>query len=406
MGNKIATQLINSVTGERYYIGTVGVVENVAVKLSAPTSEDWASMKVIVQNITQATSNEYALSALGECKFTIPMGNVYSIVYPVLSNYKQPINSTFTATLASRSVEYAYSTEEVLYEQINISAQVVGGNVTELDGMVVSAISNNGNAYAAEFLNGRLTLRIPYGEEYKIILPTLDGYVHDGNNIQMVAGIPSRFILIHYSDGLLGFYGMDDDGNQYTYEEAESMTEEERSRINYIGFGDPAITNSDRGDGTKGNECFFRIPHTNISKQWASGNVEFDKTRLPFNGPTGNAADDMRSAYNTNAIIEIGDEIGQETPAADYCHSQEVTIGGVVKKGNLVAPGIIYRMAFNQTYLNAWGNLLNKTIPVINSGGWWTSCQNKATNAVYLHYGGFDGGNKPASLDVLCCFDR
>ena len=378
MVNKIATQLVDSVTGEKYYIGTVGVVEHVAVKLSAPTSEDWTSMKIIVQNITQATSEEYPLSALGECKFAVPMGNVYSIVYPTLEKYKQPINSTFTATLASRPVEYAYSTEEVMYEQINISAQVVGGDVAELDGMVVSAISTNGHAYAANFLNGRLTLRIPYGEEYEITLPTLDGYVHDGNHIQMVAGIPSRFILIHYSEGLLGFYGMDDDGNQYTYEEAEAMTEEERSRINYIGFGDPAITNSDRGDGTKGNECFFKIPYTNVSKQWASSNVEFDTTRLPFNGPTGDATSDMRSAYNTNAIIEIGDEIGVETPAADYCHLQEVTMGGIVRKGNFVAPGIIYRMILNQTSLNAWGTLLNKTVPVLNGGLWWSSCQQTA----------------------------
>lgn len=401
----IASRLILA-DGTTFNIGTVGIVENVAVKLSAPISEDWASMKLIVQNITQATSEEYTLSALGECKFIIPMGNVYSIVYPVLSNYKQPINSTFTATLASRSVEYAYSTEEIMYEQINISAKVIGGNVAELDKMVVSAISDNGNAYAAGFLNGRLTLRIPYGEKYKITLPTLDGYIHDGNNIQMVAGIPSRFILIHYSEGILGFYGIDDDGNQYTYEEAKSMTEEKRSRINYIGFGDPAITNSDRGDGTKGNECFFRVPHTNVSKQWASGDVEFDKTRLPFNGPTGNAVDDMRSAYNTNAIIEIGDEINQETPAADYCHSQEVVVGGIVRKGNLVAPGIIYRMVFNQDFLNAWGTLLNKAVPVINSGFWRTSCQRSATLAVDMFGGRSDANNKTSSFNVLCCFDR
>ena len=383
---KIASRLILA-DGTTLYIGTTGLNENVAVKLSAPTSENWASKVIVVQNITQATSEEYALSALGECKFTIPMGNVYSIIYPVLSNYKQPINPTFTATLASRSIDYTYSNEEVMYEQINISAQVVGGDVAELNGMVVNALSDNGNAYAAEFSNGRLVLRIPYGEKYKITLPVLDGYVHDGNNIQMTAGIPSRFILIHYSEGLLGFYGMDDDGNQYTYEQAEAMTEEERSVINYIGFGNPAITNSDRGDGTKGNECFFKIPYVNVSKVWASNEVEFDTTRLPFFGATGYWPNDMRSAYNTNAIIEIGDEMGVETPAADYCHSQEVTVGGITRKGLFTAPGILYRMLLNYTSLAAWGTLLGKTVPTINENMWWSSCQYSATSAVYVNKG-------------------
>lgn len=402
---KIATRVVLA-DGNTYTIGTTGLNENVAVKLSAPTPEDWASKVIIVQNITQATAEEHALSALGECKFTIPMGNVYSIVYPVLSDYKQPINPAFTATLASRSIEYAYSKEEVLYEQINISAQVVGGDVSELNNMVVSAISTNGHAYAAKFINGRSTLRIPYGEEYEITLPTLDGYVHDGNHIQMVAGIPSRFILIHYSEGLLGFYGMDDDGNKYTYEEAEAMTEEERSRINYIGFGDQAITNSDRGDGTKGNECFFKIPYSRVSYQWASSNVEFDTARLPFNGPTGDVTDDMRSAYNTNAIIEIGDEMSIETPAAYYCRLQNVTMGGIVRKGNLVAPGIIYRMFLNQMFLNAWGTLLNKAVPTLNSITMWTSCQDSATKAVCFRNGSISNYNrKNESILVLVVFD-
>lgn len=401
---KIASKLILA-DGSTYTIGTTGLNENVAVKLSAPTSENWASKVIVVQNITQATSEEYALSALGECKFTIPMGNVYSIIYPVLSNYKQPINPTFTATLASRSVEYTYSNEEVMYEQINISAQVVGGDVAELNGMVVTVLSDNGNAYAEKFENGRLVLRIPYGEKYKITLPVLEGYVHDGNSIQMTAGIPSRFIFIHYSEGLLGFYGMDDDGNQYTYEQAEAMTEEERSVINYIGFGDPAITNSDRGDGTTGNECFFKIPYVDELKPWSSSAVEFNTTRLPFRNNE-SVIDDMRSAYNTNAIIEIGDEMNVETPAADYCNSQEVTVGGITRKGLLIAAGIIYRMAINNTSLAAWGTLLGKVVPNLASSTWKTSCQGDATRAFLLDKGGLMNYSKTMAHRAFCCFDR
>ena len=43
MGNKIATQLIDSVTGETYYIGTTGSQERVAIKLTSTNVIDWSN---------------------------------------------------------------------------------------------------------------------------------------------------------------------------------------------------------------------------------------------------------------------------------------------------------------------------------------------------------------------------
>ena len=409
---KIATKVILS-DGRTYTIGTTGLNEVVSVKLTAPTSEDWASKVIVVQNITQATSEEYALSGLGECKFTIPMGNVYSIVYPVLSSYKQPINATFTATLASRSVEYTYSTEEVMYEQINISAQVINGDIAELNGKVVSALSDNGNAYAAEFANGKVTLRIPYGEKYKITLPELDGLVHDCTNIQMTAGIPSRFILIHYSEGLLGFFGIDDDGNQYSIEKIEQMVAdgEDTSIIHYIGYNDAALAIADRGDGTVGCGVCFAIPFTKKTLAWASKNVEFDITRLPFGGFTGNPSDDNRSSYNTTQIIITGEEMGVLTPAASEFRKNRIIYGGVERQGNLVAPGVIQKMSLNKESLKYLGTLLNVAIPDFSSGLWSTSCQGTASDKVVLagtelyknHSAG--GSKSAASSNCLCVYD-
>lgn len=403
MGNKIATQLIDSVTGERYYIGTVGAVENVAVKLSASTSEDWASMKVIVQNITQATSNEYALSALGECKFIIPMGNVYSIIYPVLSNYKQPINPTLTATLASRSIEYTYSNEEVMYEQINISAQVINADIAELNGKVVVALSDNGNAYAAEFANGKVTLRIPYGEKYKITLPELDGLVHDCTNIQMTAGIPSRFILIHYSEGLLGFFGIDDDGNQYSIEKIEQMVAdgEDTSIIHYIGYNDVDLAAADRGDGTKG--CGFMFDVNEIAgtkKQWAVSDVEFDKSRLPY-------GNNYKSAYNTAMMLEISAEIGVSSPAADYCSKKKVTIGGIERMGLLIASSCLYNARLNDNQGEYIFNLLGKKYPL--KANIMTSNQVSETNIIIIsdvgnYYYGFVKSS-PGQSQLITIYD-
>ena len=413
MGNKIATQLIDSVTGERYYIGTVGAVENVAVKLSAPTSEDWASYKVIVQDITDGANNgEYQLNALGETKFFIPMGHTYSVTLPTVGDYTMPLIVTLTAQLASRIITHEYSMGEVQYEQINISALVVNGDVSMLNGKLAVAMAESGNVYAEEFANGKITMRIPYGEKCKLTLPDVEGWWRDGTNIQFTTGLPSRDMLIHYSEIPIGFFGIDDDGNRYTEEQVQAMVDngEDTSIINYIGYNDAVLAIADRGDGTTGCGFMFRIPHTNVSQIWAISNVEFDDPEteekdLPFRNSPDSAAKDCASSTNTTKIIAIGEKLGVATPAASYCRSQRIVVGGIERSGNLPAFGAIYRANLNKAKLDILCSLLGKTAPSIHSGYWWTSCQTGATNAVYLGNGGFRNGNKTSSYTVLCCFD-
>ena len=414
MGNKIATQLIDSVTGERYYIGTVGAVENVAVKLSAPTSEDWASYKVIVQDITDGANNgEYQLNALGEAKFFIPMGHTYSVTLPTVGDYTMPLVITLTAQLASRIITHEYSMGEVQYEQINISALVVNGDVSMLNGKLAVAMAESGNAYAEEFANGKITMRIPYGEKCKLTLPDVEGWWRDGTNIQFTTGLPSRDILIHYSEIPIGFFGIDDDGNRYTEEQVQAMVDngEDTSIIHYIGYNDATLAIADRGDGTIGCGFMFKIPNTNVSQIWASSNVEFDdpdteEKDLPFRSSFDLAVVDCASSINTTKIIAIGEKLGVATPAATYCRSQSIVVGGVERSGNLPAFGVIYRANLNKAKLDILCSLLGKTAPSIHSGLWWTSCQTNATNAVPLYNGGFIRNlTKTNSTDVLCCFD-
>ena len=413
MGNKIATQLIDSVTGERYYIGTVGAVENVAVKLSAPTSEDWASYKVIVQDITDGANNgEYQLNALGETRFFIPMGHTYSVTLPTIGDYTMPLIITLTAQLASRIITHEYSMDEVQYEQINISALVVNGDVSMLNGRLVVAKAESGNVYVEEFANGKITMRIPYGEKCKLTLPDVEGWWRDGANIQFTTGLPSRDMLIHYSEIPIGFFGIDDDGNRYTEEQVQAMVDngEDTSIIHYIGYNDAALAIADRGDGTTGCGFMFKIPHTNVSQAWASSNVEFDdpdteEKDLPFRSSLDLAAKDCASSTNTTKIIAIGEKLGIATPAATYCRSQSIVVGGIERSGNLPAFGVIYRASHNRAKLGVLCSLLGKTAPSIHSGNWWTSCQGNATYAVYLDNGGFFNNRKTYSYNVLCCFD-
>lgn len=406
--------MIDSVTGDRYYIGTVGAVENVAVKLSAPKSEDLASYKVIVQDITDGANNgEYQLNALGETKFFIPMGHTYSVILPTIGEYTQPLITTLTAQLASRVITHEYKMGEVQYEQINISALVVNGDVSMLNGKLAAVKAESGNAYAEEFVNGKITMRIPYGEQCKLILPDVEGWWRDGTNIQFTTGLPSRDILIHYSEIPIGFFGIDDDGNRYTTEQIEAMVDngEDTSIIHYIGYNDASLAIADRGDGTTGCGFMFKIPYTNVLEMWASSNVKFDdpdteEEDLPYRNSLSLASVDCASSTNTTKIIAIGEKLGVSTPAASYCRSQSIVVGGIERSGNLPAFGAIYRASINKIKLDTLCSLLGKTAPSIHSNIWFTSCQFDHANATALDKGDFGSYNRKTNIcNVLCCFD-
>ena len=149
----------------------------------------------------------------------------------------------------------------------------------------------------------------------------------------------------------------------------------------------------------------FKVDNNTVSRQWASANVEFDTTRLPFKSNIDLASKDFASSKNTHNIITIGEELNITTPAASYCDSQVATVGGITRKGCLLAFGVLYRMVQNKTQLDELYLALGKTAPAIHSGLWWSSCQRSATNAVPLHNGGLGNLTKTGSTSVLVGFD-
>lgn len=325
-----------------------------------------------------------------------------------------PLIITLTAQLASRIITHEYSMGEVQYEQINISALVVNGDVSMLNGKLAVAMADSGNSYVSEFVNGKITMRIPYGEKCKLALPDVEGWWRDGTNIQFTTGLPSRDILIHYSEIPVGFFGIDDDGNRYTEEQVQAMVDngEDTSIIHYIGYNDDTLAIADRGDGTIGCGFMFKIPYTNVSQVWASSNVEFDdpdteEKDLPFRSSFDLAAKDCASSTNTTKIISIGEKLGVATPAASYCRSQSIVVGGIKRSGNLPAFGVIYPVLINQLKLDRLCSLLGKTAPPINRDNWYTSCQDDATHAIMVRNGQFISSylSKTVSANILCCFD-
>ena len=411
---KIATRLKDAVTGEEYYIGTTGSHEHVRVELSAPDAVDWTQYNVQVQNLTEETSATHALNASGVCEFDIPMGDMYEVVLPVVGEYAQPNDIQATATMASRTITHVYSTDSRV-ETLVISSHVFsldGSTPAMLDGLPVIATDTLGNNYVAYFnVHGKCTLEIPYGRTYTLNFPNVGGFSHNHTGEQHTAGLPSREIDVHYTQVGNGIFGLDAAGNMYTTEQIAAL--QDKSIIIAGGYNDATLQASSRGDGTFGNGFLWKIGYENAgSLQWADANLLFDTTRLPLYSNLG----DLKYAghHLSDMIIEIGADGGvsdgavHATPAATECAktSRKLTIAGVDRDGFLPSYDQLYILAtLNRTAFQDFYTALGRTAPTIWSGIWWTSCQNDASNAVRLYFGGFNNNNKTDYGAVFCCYD-
>ena len=418
---KIATK-VQFADGTIMDIGTRGNVEKISISMHSPTSVDWTSLTVTIQDISGGTVLTLTPDQSGAASAEILLGHIYEVQLPTIDGYVQPISLRYTASLVARPIDYTYSAEEQYFEQLDLRFGIssMNADVSVLNGYTVSAVTVSGTAhtYSAVIQDGVATITgIPYGSEYQINLPTLPGWKHDHNGETHTAGVPSREIVVDYWNYDQGVFGITADGHHYTASQIETLIEGgvlTADDIVAAGYTDDSLENADRGDGTNGCGFCWKINSSSTnyygasigSYAWASSNVEFDTAKLPFRSSNNAALEDMAGSHNTSLIIQIGKEFDPDvpTPAATAARSQTLTIGGVDKQGFVLAYGQIYRLRLNMAQLQNFYAILGKTAPPITSGNWWTSCQFSATNAVYLGNGGFSSG-KTFSYNVFCAYD-
>ena len=406
--SKIATRIKSAITGEEYYIGTTGIEEHVTIKLSSPEPVDWGNYNVTVQNTSEEIVNTYEINISGVCTFSVPMGDTYVVILPFVTDYTQPADKMFTATMANRNIEYEYTSEtreETLIIDTVVSS-LSGDTVSILENLPVICTDTNSRTYVGYFnSSGICIVMIPYGKEYTITLPEIGGYTHDHKNETHVAGLISREIVVRYTQIGNGFFGIDANGKLYSTQQIAEL--QDKTIIIAGGYNDTTLSVSSRGDGTINNGFCWKIGAEKLSsnKQWATSNVEFDTIRLPFYSNLG----DLKYAgkHLTKMIIEIGEELNVGTPAATECQNQVLTINNVDRNGFLLSYDQIYAIAtVNRSAFQDFYAALGRTAPAIWSGGWLTSCQNSATYAVYLINGGFNNnGNKTGSGSVFVAYD-
>lgn len=429
---RILSRVKSAVTGEEYTIGIRGSMESVALKLAAPATVDWQSLKVTIQDLSAVTSQYIDLSADGECSFAIPLGHRYSITLPYINGYDQPAALTYTATINSRNIDYTYgSQQENLVIRIAVRSKLDGSDASMFNGLEVSAITATNVKYTGLIENAQVTIAIPYGVVYTIKMPEFDGLGHNHINETFTAGVPSRNLVYSYVDyNNLNVYGLDADGNAYTVADLQEMGVEAAASLIVAGaFNNNTLATAPRKDGNIGCGFCWSIASPTFSSGWASANVDFSVN----NAIVKQAVDDgvLTEAcgyYSKELAYSIKDGAGESalvkqvgqvlasagslnqanpTPAFKAAENKKLTIGGVERSGFLLGFGQLYDLYLNKASMDAFYAALGKTAPSIHSGGWWTACQLNATNAVYLYNGSFNLYNfsKTHTNTVLVGFD-
>lgn len=361
----------------------------------------------VTDNVTHEAAT-YHLDENGNCQFSIPKGHTYKVIVASLTDYHDLPDQTFTAQQDNKSINMVFLAAGTQYEKVSVHITAYNANMAntkalqdEFIGQTITCNITNGNPMSAEVdSTHNAVFMIPYGKEYTIQVPYLAGFIAIyGQTFTHTASISERTCPAHYlvwtgSD----IMGMDANGGLHDYAELQELGEETaRALIKGLYINNSTLQAQ--------NASFaYKLPLSTVSKSWCASNVEFDTDLLPFKTSHATAVVCMNGPINTQNIIAIGDSLGKETAAADWCVAQTMTVGDVTINGYLGEYGEMYQLAANLAQLTAFHLLLGYAAPTFNIGHWWTSTQSSATNAVILGNGGFGTSNKNTSDAVIALF--
>lgn len=449
-------------------------VEQVLVHLSTYDNAniDWTALYINVTVEGEAIVS-LPLDENGEVTFDVVKGKIYTIDYPSLDGYQLKAQSNHKAIVNVRTISHEYAKytvapEEVTQETITTVAHVYACNGTrytthqalvdaglgaispygkEVTLSIDAVLDENGNEIAApsvqvatfgEDLRVVFPTSIPYGTNYYISAPTIEGATLKTKSKAGYADYPAAYFYFQYTkisldvrlfDAQTGEeYAIDDTLKQQPDEVKAQLKTNGVVRIESATLAAAVIDN----DGNTGAGFYMKLPFVYESKRWAVENVEFDTKFLPFisNGETG----DYKGQQNTRYIRAIGD--GAEggtgsanatinTPAADYCenpnHGESVArpdsgtatccpalyIQGQLHAAYLPAISQIWQgIRANAASLSTIQDSLGIKSPVnFLSGSFWSSSQRNASNSWCLNIGSLNSYNKTQSCNALPIYD-
>ena len=313
---------------------------------------DWTQYHVDVEYLSQGKGESLPLDANGRCDFYVPVGEQYLVAFPHLDGYAEPIAEHFTAVGGEKQIHFAYRTDARVERIIVYAKNDSGEDISVLIGQTVTLTTDGTYETSAVFgADYKAILEVPYGENYAVHAPTIDGWHPHKSTFTGTADRPERYYIAHYTPAGAGAFGIDANGTYYYEEEINAL--EDKTIIKYIGYTDSVLEAADRGDGTIGCGFMFAIPVSTVDSAWATENVQFDPALLPNLDRVSPAKVDYKSLHNTELMHDIAVDLGITSPAADYCLSIKETVGNKQMQCILPAAGIWQKIMDNWTLLNA-----------------------------------------------------
>ena len=358
-------------------------------------------LSVGVTIISSGQVFSYTLDSYGQCTFSIPKLEKYSISIESLSGYRNIPNQTYLATVNSRTIPLKFERPNDGVEKLTVIGKPINPNGSAISpspliGLVVSVTTTDGDTYEQQFDSNNLCeFQIPYGKIYTINFPKVEGYHLWSNSSESItASVSSRRWTVSYrKDSTGNIFVMDDNGNYFSESEVDNMSESEKSSMKYLLYMDSNMS------------CFIKMSNSITSVKWSDPNTDFVEMGYITNGQTG----DYNGKNNTDSLISLATQKGCKVPAAQAARNITVTIGSgesaVTKKGYL--PAISQLWTFRQNIQNIW-QMLEKCgySPIqLTGGNWWSSSQFSATNAWILSNGSLDINIKSNAFQVLPFFD-
>ena len=383
--------------------------EKVTVKLSLPDGADpvnWKDYRISVENVTAGTVRSVDIDENGEATFNVPAGETFIVELPALAYYTAPMQRTYVAISSEKTITYEYTTTPH-QERIVVFAYSYESALVRLIGKEVVMTTDSGVVERHTFGDGlRVEFFANYGDIVTLEYPSAEGLTPSVRTVTFTANRVERDLVVYYNDSRIGVFGRDIAGNWYKLNDQGNLVDEsgieilDPSVLEFVALNTSVLDMSLRDvTGTStGNGFMVRCGQGFIEEIWASQNVEFDTSKLPF-------GNDYRGAKNTEYIRQIGDEMNVETPAADYAYNRTVTFAGEMRHGFL--PSILQLQAYksNQSAMNAVAAAAGRTIPNIGRGHIWSSSQASATEAYELDYADNSGKNKNTKSGTLVFYD-
>ena len=373
---------------------------------------DVEGLAIGVTDNTEHDSHTYYLNASGQCTFKIRKGHTYTVTVASLTGYHDLPDETFEAVQDDRSINMVFQAAATSYERVVVHITAYNASMQNSsalqDEFIGETVTCNvvGEAQPLTALIGSdhtAVFNIPYGKQYSIHVPYVAGFIAIyQQEWSHTASIPERTLPAHY----LVWNGSDimvldtSSGQLLSYDVVNAMSQAEKDTL---ASHCALYINTSALQAANASFC-YKLPLSTAGKAWAAQNVQFDTDLLPYKQSHAAAVVCLNGPTNTQNIRSIGDSLGVETPGADWCVAQQLTVNGTTYNGYMGEYGEMKQLADNLSQLTAFHLLLGFPAPTFNSGYWWTSTQYSDTNAVWLYNGGFGSNDKDNSRTCIALF--